>query len=109
VAQHGFRHCRQRVGAVLREAVFVCGRYRGNVICCLLISLFALSVQRGVDLRAQIGDFAFERVGESACRAGAKTAVAGLHMVNFRVLSDSAIIPVKAYKSESYITILKCF
>ncbi len=32
VAQCGFRHRRQGVGAALREPIFVCGRYRGNVI-----------------------------------------------------------------------------
>jgi len=44
VAQYGFRHCRQGVGAALREPIFVFGRYRGNVIRCVGIAPGVLRV-----------------------------------------------------------------
>ena len=57
VAQRGFRHRRQGVGAALRESVFVYRRYRGNVIDCVLMFLFALRVDRGIERLQHDGAF----------------------------------------------------
>ena len=37
VVQRGFRHRRQGVGVALREPISVFGRYRGNVVRCVVI------------------------------------------------------------------------
>ena len=57
MTEHGFRQCRQRIGAALCEPIRGLGRYRGNVIGLYLILFRVARIHRGVERLQHDGAF----------------------------------------------------